>query len=401
MKRFPRELMLKKSFERMRKFMPPFTAYIKSMAYISKNNCLKIKRCMSGVYPLLCLHLMISCSGDQEVNSFSFDEYEINEISTLFSAENSTEFHSPTSIRAIEGGFLLLDNNRFIKMDHNGNKLFTFGGEGRGPGEYQQVSGFWEIGNTFLIYDRLSAKFIHFDKKGIWMNDTSIDHEIIPLFPSSIVVIDRSLFAIATRGDNGSLAMIVNLESEQIKYIGEALGDYIRMDPPPDPYETHKAVNSRVIPEDYKNSVLLDSNETGLFIYQQTTAMLEKYSHDGELLWSRNLKFPIQEGLFDHMFEVNADRLNRGSPVSYNYGFNHAMALSATPDGIAVLINKIEKDSVTVAWVSNDGEDISLINFKGINHYTNRFAIPTNIEKPFILFVNSLQGIIYKADWPL
>lgn len=350
---------------------------------------------------LLFIGTFVACTPEEAEREVKFQEVEM-EASLLFSTERSTEFTIPSLILATDEGFVLFDegHNRFVLKDFDWNKVTEFGNEGRGPGDFQQVNGFWEVNNSFWVYDRLGTKFILYSREGKWMKDQIIDSDLFPVFPFTMEVLEPHLFTVATNGENGSLATLVDTESKQKKSVGEAIGDYVRFDAPSDPDHTRQAVSAGSIPDYYKNSVILNSNQSGLFVFQQTTAVLEKYSHSGEHIWSRNLEFPVQQGLFDHMFEVNADRLNRGLHIGYNYGFNYAISTYATEEGIAVLLNVFEDDPVTIAWITNSGEEISMVSFHGIEHQPGKFAISSVPDQPIILFVDSIEGKIYKANWP-
>ncbi|MEX1212573.1 MAG: hypothetical protein WEA36_06995 [Balneolaceae bacterium] len=330
----------------------------------------------------------------------------ISDISTLFDAEESAEFQSPLSILTVDGGALLFDGgaHQFVKMSDDWTRLFTFGEEGRGPGEFQQVNRVWENEEGFLIYDRPNAKFVQFDRQGRWIDDRTFDHSSFNLdfllSPASIGLIEPNLLAISTDGYNGSLAVLLDSISGSTTYLGEASGDYVTSIAHDRP-KMIRDVQSGIIPGHLQNSVILKSNQSGLFLYQTTTAILEKYSHSGELLWTENVLFPFQEDLMDHMFAVNSDRLNRGLFMSHNYLFNYVVSMTTTEEGVAFQLNLTDENAVAVAWISNDGEDISIVHYEGMEHRPTQIAVQSDVKDPYILFLNLFEGQIYRAAWPL
>lgn len=358
-------------------------------------------------YLILTLFVTVSCSVDKDPKPLLFDEHVISEVSTLFDAEESTEFQSPVSILAVEGGSLLFDGgaHQFAKMSDNWTRLFTFGADGRGPGEFQQVNRAWENKEGFLIYDRPNAKFVQFDRQGQWIEDRTFDPSSFNLDflsqPSLFEVIEPHLLAIPTYGYDGSLAVLLDPISGSTTYLGEASGDYSPLSMTYERSETIQDVQSGIIPAHIQNSVFLKSNQSGLFIYQITTAILEKYSLSGELLWSKNVRFPAQQDLMDHMFAVNSDRLSRGLYMDPNYIFNYVISMATTEEGVAFQLNLTDENAVAVAWVSNDGDDISIVHYEGMEHRPTQIAVQSDVENPYILFLNFFEGQIHRADWPL
>jgi len=70
--------------------------------------------------------------------------------------------------------------------------------------------------------------------------------------------------------------------------------------------------------------------------------------------------------------------------------------------GTAILLNTIDEKPITIAWVPNDGEDIQVIEFPGIDRspkFAPRFRIAP--EQKTILFAYTLEGKIMSADWPI
>jgi hypothetical protein len=357
---------------------------------------------------LLLLFLVINtgCSAEERENSKVFDEKEVRDVSLFMSAESSLDIASPAWIKPEPEGFFLYDGGlqKIIKFDLDGNKLLSFGSEGRGPGEFQEISGsaFWKFDDFYLIYDRIGAKFITYDDKGTWIEDIPAETEGLPrLFPTAVKAVTPHQFLIPSDGKNGSLLSLVDVETERIQYFGNAVGNYADRSLY-DPEEERHAISSGRIPARLKNSVIFSSNQSGIFSFQQTTAMLEKYSYSGDLIWDKKLEIPAQEGLFDHMFRENTDRMNRGLPAQYS--FNYGNDIQANENGVAILLNVLDDQPVTVVWVPNNGESVTVVAFHGVENIQpfrvlRHFTISD--DESFIFFVRGMDGEIYRAEWPL
>ncbi len=365
--------------------------------FTTKNNVKKLL--------FLSIIMSIGCSLSRE-QPIDFTEWEVDDVSLLVGAETESEIATPATIITESNGFLIYDvgTQRFIKFDTEGNKTFSFGREGRGPGEYQQIlawSAFWKFDDVYLLFDRLGAKFITYDEQGKWLEDIPLDNEEFSWFtPRQIIAITPSRFIIPTKGENNSLLKFVDLNKNRVSYFGNPVGGYV-MDMTSE--ERHRAIRSGNIPGDIVNEVIPAVNESGIFSFQQTTAKLEKYSLTGEPVWSQSLKIPAQQGLFDYVFDLNAEQMRQDSQL-LPY-FNYARSAYANEEGIAILLNNLhESPAVTkVIWVSNDGQDIVVLRFPGLDssspHQPGSIAISS--DQSHIYFVKMLSGEIYRATWPL
>lgn len=351
---------------------------------------------------ILLLALIVSCSSGNSEESISFEEKDVEAVSLIVNTETSTGVGAPSEIKSVPGGFLVYDygHHKLHKLDPDGTKLLTFGNEGNGPGEFQMVSGFWEFDDFYLVYDHSGAKFIRYDHQGNLIEDTSAESKGFPLFPTRIDAINPHQFIIPSRGENGSLFILTDIENESIQHFGEALGDYVNSI---DIDEARQAIAAGRIPAYMQNSVWVKNNQEGIYLFQQTTAILEKYAYTGELIWEKNLKIPAIMGLFDHIFDINSELINEGLPPSRSFVYSQDMY--ANEDGVAVLLNGLEDQSVKVVWISNNGDKATVVTFRGIKnkpYQPGSFTISDeSSEESFIFFVNDRDGEIYRAGWPL
>ncbi|MEX2395811.1 MAG: hypothetical protein WD491_02250 [Balneolales bacterium] len=334
---------------------------------------------------LLSLVLIIGCSQDAE--KLSFTELEVDDASLIISAEVMPELGRPFRIKAESDGFLLYDAGaqKLIKFDFDGNKLFSFGGEGRGPGEFQIVSGFWKFDDFYMVYDYNSAKFITYDHYGDLLEEIFIEPKEFPSsFPVQIQAITPHQFAIPTRGENESLLKLIDLKDNYLNYFGNAVGEHVTNR---SGEQIRQAIASRRVPDYMLNYVSVSSNQTGIFSFQQATAMLEKYTYSGELVWAKNLKVPAIEDLFESHF-------NNNIPF-----FNYSEDIHANEEGVAILLQVIEDEPATIVWVPNDGGNINVVSFPNVKKQQRSFTIAHN--ESYVYFVNTQDGEISRATWPL
>lgn len=348
--------------------------------------------------PLFLLTFFVgSCTfGEKEKNVFIKEE--IREASLLLSADSSDIIRGPSVIKAVEDGFLLYDysKKKIFKLNYEGGKVFSFGKTGRGPGEFQDVFGMWELDDHFQIFDYTSAKLIVYSSEGTAAKDIPLSFEQFPERPVRVELLQSSdQFIYPSFGRNGSLLTFVDLETKNVEYFGNAVDDYVQL---VDFEKANQAILSGQIPAHVQNSVLLRSNQTGIFSFESTTGILKKYSFSKELIWEKHLDVPALEGLFDQIFKKNIERIKNGLPTTHSFAYGKG--IDTNDEGVAILLNVLEDQPVTVAWVPNSGEKITVVSFEGIeNHLHQSFALAK--DGSWIFFVDILNGEIYKAKWLL
>jgi hypothetical protein len=353
---------------------------------------------LSKKCPLLFLLVFIlSCSPKQE--NKTYERNIVEDISVILSADNTKDIANPAWIKSVSDGFLIYDAklNEILKFNLEGQKLFSFGRQGNGPGEFLSVGGFWKFDQGFLIHDNKAQKLIRYDPSGNHIKDISLDFLDTPTLPVGIEALNFQEFVMPSGGEASSLLKVMDVTSQRAEYVGDVVSKkYVRK---PTPDERRQAISLGNIPAMDENNVLLSSNESGIFSFQQTTATLEKYSQSGSLLWQKNLRIPEVEELFDYLFQENKSRLDSGKPLLQ---FAYAHGISANDEGVGVLLNVRGGQPVTIAWVPNNGNDLTVVTYKGLEHPSPiplRFAI--SLDGSHILFGNTLEGKIYKANWPL
>lgn len=354
---------------------------------------------------LLLFAVIIACSRQDGQEVATFDTYTVNGTAVFLSTETSDFIGSPTRIKAYKGGIYVSDDafKRIYKIDKEGHKLLSFGKHGRGPGEFDLPTGFWIFDDVYLVYDYNGFKFITYDTLGNLISERVIKANPVnpdgfpPNIPLTTHAISPYELLIPSRGRNGSLFAIANIETGKLRFLGKAIGKHVES------YnyeEVQQAFSNGEIPDIFLNSVVLGSSSSGIYSFQQTTGKLDKYSYSGDLLWEKNLKIPAQNDLFDQIVRKNQERDKNNEPPHL---FNYAKAVDAHENGIAVLLNMPEEYPVTVAWVSNDGIRMDVVTYRGLDQeklgYLSSFSVSPSDKRAY--FLNSQDGIIFEAEWPL
>jgi len=354
--------------------------------------------------------LIVACSPTGERSSTLDEEFVVEGAELFLSSETSLLVNVPFRMKTLDEGFVYYDgaSHEFIVFDYDGEHLFSFGREGRGPGEYHSGSGvnYWFIDNEFLVYDRLQTKLIRYDRNGSWIEDAPVSTELFPIErPMLVNALDAQRFVVSVRGVDGFLLRFVDIGSGTAEGFVRALlpdGDQDSIEI--DNFESDRQdILARRVPTSRYFSVLHGHNDTGIYVFHMASAELEKYSHNKELIWHRSLKVPSQEGFFERMLEHDAGRISAGRPTQF--GYNYGQDMVVLEDRVAILLHVPEEQPVTVVWVSNNGDRTGQLTYPGIENGPLPFGQPRNFavaeDRSEIFFLRVTDGEIYRAHWPL
>ena len=64
---------------------------------------------------------------------------------------------------------------------------------------------------------------------------------------------------------------------------------------------------------------------------------------------------------------------------------------------ISSLLSVPEEEPVTVAWVSNSGEDLTVVTFPGIENKMLGLAFTISTDGSYMFFVDALEGKLYRT----
>lgn len=342
---------------------------------------------------LLFLSFFIIACQSETTDTTDFTEVDFQEYSLYLTAEDHDQIGQPALINHIDSGLLVYDYlaQSIFLFDEEGNQLNRFGREGDGPGEFRFIAGLWKSGDQYIAYDRNSSKVIYYDLNGSLVSEASLRLESLAL---SMSLYTQDQIYAPTNGFEGSLISRVNLQEGTSEHFGQSL---INDSEDFDFDKSQQEILSGRVPPNMINRLLLESNESGLFSYQQATSVLQKYSHDKEMLWEVDLSIPATEGIFDRYIEINQSFVDRG--MRNMFMLQYASQMSAAQNGVFILINTVSDHPTTVVWVSNEGDRVVSAYLRNEEDFSpDLMAVSNNGED---LFLGSrMEALILKLKWP-
>ncbi|TVR26784.1 MAG: hypothetical protein EA390_14410 [Balneolaceae bacterium] len=347
--------------------------------------------------------LLLGCKAEYDIEKTAFTEHIVKNTQVFLSAEDTPFLGRPTTIKAVSDGLLFVDVGHYqiTKVDKEGNHLLSFGNYGRGPGELQSIAGFWPFKNEYLVYDYTSFKFLTYDDRGKLLDEEVLNEN--PLNPDSEFSIPITLDALSSDkliipsgGRQGSLFAIADRKSGDVSYFGNTVGESVQVY---NNREVMQAYSRGEIPDIMLNLVMLSNSSNAIYSLQQTTGLLEKYTHTGEQVWEMEMNIPAQRNLFDQVAEYNKGLEAGDAPRLFIY----AQAMDALDDGVALLLNLPNEQPLTIAWVPEDGNTIDLIEVEGISLDVRGFMVGFTVspDGQHAYYLERNIGTIYKIEWPL
>lgn len=355
---------------------------------------------------LICIGcLLSSCETDKNVEETVLSVHQVNTTRAFLSLEDTPFLGRPTDVKSVSDGLFIVDegHKQITKVDKDGKLVLSFGKRGRGPGEFQSIAGFWPFESEYLVYDYNSFKFLTFNDRGklieeetLQQNPVNPDSEFS--IPITLDAVSAEILLIPTGGREGSLFAIADRSNGALTYAGSAVGDG-NLNQEYDYKEVMQTYSRGEIPANFLNLVMLSSSDKEIYSLHQTTGLLEKYTHQGDRVWQKELNIPDQRDLFDQIARHNM----RMGPDGIRKLFIYARAMDATKEGVFLLLNLPEGHPLTIAWISNDGHTIHLVEAEGLTMTPHGFmeGFTVSPEGDHVYYLERSSGTIYQFDWPI
>ena len=348
--------------------------------------------------------LLAGCVSENGVDELVYPEHIVGEVSVFLSAEDSSDYGRPTAIKARPGGLYFIDSGQtqISRTDLQGNLEFSFGSRGEGPGEFLSITVFWLLGDTYLVYDYNNFKFSTFDQHGSLLKEEILsENPVNPgsgrSIPITVEALSEDKLLIPTGGSEGSLFAITEPGGGDVIYAGNALGEFQAIY---DRETVMQAYSRGEIPGILKNLVMIGVSSSAIYSLQQTTGVLEKFTHSGEQIWELELNIPGQDGLLEQISQYNIEAVRNNEPTQM---FIHARAMDASEEGVAMLLNMPEIKPAVVAWVPADGSGVEIITIENLE--LNKFGFmgmfTLSIEDQTAYYLERDTGTVYQFEWPL
>src|SRR5690625_3254452 len=265
-----------------------FSSHLKTLYFI-RPTLYHIRKSRWFIYLLF---LITGCSQPDSDGSIDFTTIVVEGSNTIIDAKSEKGLVSPAFIRTASNYFLVYDGKfkKIVKFNYQVEMLQSFGSEGRGPGEFLSLTNYWIKEDHYLLYDYNGAKMIRYDFDGSLIDEYSVD---INKLTTTVEALSGDIFIYPTNGTHDSLLAISDLKKGGTTYVGQAIAGR---------NETSSEVIRDIIergkiPNFMKNKVYIGANESGIFAFQNTKSLLQKYTLQGQLQWERDLKIPPIEGV--------------------------------------------------------------------------------------------------------
>lgn len=339
---------------------------------------------------ILCL-IIIGCSNSQSDNNLDSKKISILKEDLIIDPNLDNNLAFPSFVRTSADYFFIYDLQlgKIFKYNYKGEKLSSFGRKGRGPGNFQSITNYWIMKDEIIFYDFNAAKLVYYDLQGTFVKEKIIGAEILSVINAKLY---NNKFVLPANDNKEALLKIVDYQTDDIVYLGNGYKDGENLD--------NNSIRDFIrrtsqIPEFMYNQVTLDAFSTEIYSLQNVTGILQKYSVEAGLIWEKNIQIPSQEILFDQYQEELFGQ------DQYLPSLNYANGIHAIEQGVAILLNVPKTEATTIVWVAKDGKSTSVVEYPNIKPSENfplRFRIAKDIGS--VIFVNSLEGKIFKADWP-
>lgn len=360
----------------------------------------KMHRYTKVVISIICtMAFIFACKTEHKIEEPYSTKHSVKDSQVFLNADDSLFLGRPTSLKAVSDGLFIVDMGRYqiTKVDEDKNRILSFGRNGRGPGEFQVITGFWPIETEYLVYDYNSFKFLSFDQNGQFLSEKIIKEN--PANPNSkrsipitLDVISSDTILIPTVGRHGSLFAIANIENNDVIYAGTAISEFMEET---NNQNSDQAYAKGEIPDIHLNLVMLSNSSSAIYSFQQTTGVLEKYSYSGQKIWERKVNVPAQRNLFEQIAEYNRT-------IGRKF-FIYARAMEAHNDGVAILLNTPKSNLLTLAWIPKDGSKVDIVEVEGITLDSEGFMEGFTIspDKKYAYYLKRSKGVIYQFKWPI
>lgn len=327
--------------------------------------------------------LLISLLGCNQNNDGSEKPTEINRVSidTLytFTTFDDQDIAQPTNVEVLSDKQILISDygtNKITSVNKSGDVNFTFGREGRGPGEFQNINDIVEKKNFITVFDNHLYKISIFDSIGEYAASVSFPSDV---FNKDVTLINDSLYIFNQNGLEDSLFQIRSFSSDfELSFEAPRVERDSRLNMT----ANQNQLKAGRLPDLFKNKTILRSDGQYIYVFFEGYSELAKYDLSGNLIWNRELNLPNNEQIFADLIESAKDHTGARSIPALQYIFDFRIY----EDGIYVLTYPS----------SEDPQQLVKINSKG--YITDIFQLP---EEPSVydFAIDFQNNTAYFTSW--
>jgi hypothetical protein len=294
----------------------------------------------------------------------------------IFLDSEQGDVYLPGQIELLNNEYIaVLDypTNQVLLFDHEGNLNYTFGGEGRGPGETLSARFLQQTENHMYVIDPDLLRINQFSKSGEFIKSFSFEtgiHERV------ITVADETVYYHAAMGTNGKLIRIVNADTGHVQFFGDAMGDEYQ---PGDMEEERRKLQMGEIPELFKNRITAYYSESHLYVFLNSYSRLQKYTVDGNLIWETEINHPLNKSIFDRAVERAREPGAPGTVPSWRY----------------ITSMKVINGDTYLLWAPFEDSDRQMIKINDYGTIESIYHIPEEEPMFFDFTIDIQSNILY------
>lgn len=298
---------------------------------------------------------------------------------------------NPTRIAAAGEGFALYDNGtgEVTVFTGEAEPSASFGGRGRGPGEFQSVSSLAYRDGQFLVADGELLRLTAYGPEGTV--ESTVD--LAPaLYAIETGVISSRTFMVPTNGQQESLARYINRENDREFTFGKPV---VEAPGAADFNSWQKDLAAGTVPDFFRNRVAVSGSDSLLYLFLQTEGVLRQYGLQGTRNWERGFAdLPEFQDEFDGFVEENKD-----NEPGQMYMLQYTYGLQQTTRGIYMLLRIPSAYPPTLLYVDHRNLGSRLIRVEGMDPRPSHFSIAPSGNR--IYFLNTGKGVVYRVDLPV
>lgn len=303
----------------------------------------------------LIVFLFLGCKSEEDQKSnLTLSSFTTLSLETVFdfTESESAAFRSISSIKTDNYGNIFVHDfsQPYLYMfDQEGNFLEKIGNEGRGPGEFEQVSSFLVNQDNLLVIDSRSLKLERFEYrdgsyihvKTIPLGSDELAGKILGKTDEGILILKRfTLISGSKENPTEQLAVFIDEK-------GEILRDSIVSVPIPEQMTLEAGENKLISDKLFGNeSLLAFDGHNHIYTLWSDSLSIESYSTEG-----------LRKHVFSHSLQpVNITDAERDS-ISSKYGPYRSDLRRKMPD-VKPVVNDLLIDDSQRVWVELFTEDL-------------------------------------------
>lgn len=255
-----------------------------------------------------------------------------------------------------DGSIAILDREykTVFLFTKKGKLLKSFGGEGKGPGEFVYPVSLQLASNTIWVLDIRQRMLHQFTVEGNFITSNILEERAI-IGMRDIKVLTNHELLLPAGGKQNSLVFYRDTKSADDFYFGAAMGDStrgIRLG------KAKKQIANGEIPAFLKNQILIGASKKSYYFFLKAYGIVQKYDHSGNLIWKKELNLPSMTNVYKEWQENN-----KKAQAFQIYSLVYARDMVATENFLYILMNTVEGENQLLLRLNNKGQIVKKFEF--------------------------------------